>query len=177
MPSPVGHALGALAVGWTIAGGTAREDLLKRTVWIAGIGLAPDLDLLIGRHSMETHSLGAALIVGGVAAWLRWPLASGRARIFLTTALARMSHPILDSMGTDTSSPNGVMLFWPISSEHVVAVPVFDPISRRWWVPGFALSIAQAVVRELLILGPIAFGAWWWARWKHGSTRPPQSYE
>jgi hypothetical protein len=72
-----------------------------------------------------------------------------------------MSHPILDSMGTDTSSPIGVMLFWPFSSEHVVAVPVFDPISRRWWVPGFALSIAQAVVRELLILGPIAFGAWW----------------
>ena len=84
VPSPIGHALGASR--WrgpsrrptcraTTAGG--RPSSSRRSRW------RRDLDLLIGRHSAETHSLGAALIVAAIAAWQRWPVARRRWRIGL----------------------------------------------------------------------------------------------
>jgi inner membrane protein len=160
MPSPIGHTLGALAVGWAASGPAARGQMIRRTLWIAAFGLAADLDLLIGRHSMETHSVGAALLAGGVAAALRWPLAATRGRIFLTATLVWCTHPLLDALGADTSEPFGVMMLWPISNEHVMFDTVFAPISRRWWLPGFVVNNVVAAAREVLILGPLALGSW-----------------
>ena len=137
MPSPVGHAIGALAAGWATAGRVERRTALRGALILAGVGVAPDLDLLIGRHSMETHSVGAAVMVASLAAWQRWPVASTRVRIFLTIAVAWFTHPLLDAHGADGSAPYGVMMFWPFSREHISLVSVFDPISRRWWLPGF----------------------------------------
>src|SRR3954452_11367330 len=84
VPSPVGHALGALAVGWAVA----PRPATSRAAWtqaalLAAAGVAPDLDLLMGRHSAETHSLGAAILVATVAAGLRAPVASTRAGIWM----------------------------------------------------------------------------------------------
>lgn len=160
MPSPVGHALGALAVGWIVSGPATRDVVLKRSAWIVAFGLAPDLDLLIGRHSMETHSFGAALVVAAVAAAARLPLADTRWRIFLAAALAWSTHPILDAYGADGSAPYGVMMFWPVSKAHVMLGALFDPISRRWWLDGFVTHNLLAAVREVYILGPIAAFAW-----------------
>jgi membrane-bound metal-dependent hydrolase YbcI (DUF457 family) len=160
MPSPVGHALAALTVGWVAAGRANPNTLVQRSVLIAGLGLAPDLDFLIGRHSMETHSLGAALLAGAIAAAVRLPVASTRLRIFLTAALAWSTHPILDSLGADGSAPFGVMMFWPLSREHVTLAPFFDPISRRWWLDGFITRNLMAAVREVAILGPLAVASW-----------------
>ena len=98
-----------------------------------------------------------------MAAWRQWPLAAGRARIFLAAALAWLSHPLLDALGHDTSVPIGIMLFWPLSTEHVSAIPIFDAISRRYWMPGFVERTVLAVGRELLILGPVTLAAWWLA--------------
>lgn len=169
MPSPVGHALGALAVGWAASGPVPRRTLVSRSLWIAAFGLAPDLDLLVGRHSMETHSVGAAMLAGLVAACFRWPLASTRWRIFLTACLAWMTHPLLDALGADTSPPLGVMMFWPFSRDHVMLGAVFMPISRRWWVEGFFVGNLLAAVREVAILAPVAIVSWFVVRRRSGS--------
>ena len=161
MPTPLGHAVGAVSVGWLAAGRRRGREVWRQTAWLGLIGAAPDVDLLFGRHSMETHSIGAALLVGAIAAWLRWPIAGTRLRIFLAATLAWLSHPLLDALGADTSAPLGVMLFWPFSTEHVMVAPLFDAVSRRYWLPGFVERTAMAVLRELLLLAPLALFAWW----------------
>jgi len=162
MPSPIGHGLGALAVGWTVARPAAgRAELLKQAAIFSAIGVAPDLDLLIGRHSMETHSIGAAVVVGALAAWGRWPVATGRLRVFLAVALAWLSHPVLDMLSLDTTAPLGVMFLWPFSTAHLqTGWSVFAAISRRYWADGFVTYTAMAVLRELALLVPLAAVAW-----------------
>ena len=155
--------MAALAVGWGLAGAPSdRGGLLKQTAILAAIGIAPDLDLLIGRHSMETHSIGAAVIVASIAAWQRWPVASSRLWIWLAVALAWMSHPLLDALGSDTSVPIGVMAFWPLSDAHVqTSWEVFGPISRRYWRDDFLAINLRSVSTEVLILGPILLATRW----------------
>ena len=62
----------------------------------------PDVDFLWGRHNMETHSLGAAVLAGlAVLAWTR-----GRdARLAVLVALAWASHVLFDWLGSDTTPP------------------------------------------------------------------------
>jgi membrane-bound metal-dependent hydrolase YbcI (DUF457 family) len=157
VPSPLGHGLAAIAAGWSVAG---RPDtspaLIKQVAILVAIGVAPDLDLLIGRHSMETHSIGAAVIVATIAAWQRWPVAASRTTIWIAVALAWLSHPILDAVGSDTSAPIGVMAFWPFSRAHVQATwEVFGPISRRYWRDDFWSINLSSMTREVLVLGPV----------------------
>jgi hypothetical protein len=157
MPSPLGHGLGALAAGWVVAGRPVeRRALLKQVAILTAVGIAPDLDLLIGRHSMETHSVGAAVIVATIAAWQRWPVASSRTMIWIAVAAAWLSHPLLDALGSDTSVPIGVMAFWPFSREHFQSsLEVFGAISRRYWRDDFWSLNLSAVTTELLILVPV----------------------
>ena len=158
VPSPIGHALGALAAAWIVAPPDLRtRDGRTQAAILAAVAIAPDLDLLIGRHSAESHSIGAAVLVAAIAALMRWPVARERWRIGLAVLLAWISHPLLDSFGQDSSPPLGVMAFWPFSREYVHApVQVFMPIWRRYWLAGFVSHNLLAVVRELLILGPLA---------------------
>lgn len=158
MPSPIGHGLAAVAAGWGIAGLMAVGQARWRQIAIlVAIGLAPDLDLLWGRHSRETHSLGAALIVATVAAWQRWPMASTRTRIWLAVCAAWLTHPLLDAMSSDTSIPVGIMAFWPLSTEYyTTGWDTFGPISRRYWLDNFWAINLTSIGRELLILGPVA---------------------
>lgn len=157
MPSPVGHALGAIAAGWTVAApATPRRTRVWQMVWLAGLGIAPDFDLLIDRHSKETHSIGAAVIAAGVATLLRLPIASSRARIFLAAFAAWVSHPLLDMFGEDSSPPIGVMLLWPFSKEHFkLPLSVFSSIYRQWREPGFTAHNLEAMLWEAAILVPV----------------------
>ena len=92
---------------------------------LVAVGVAPDLDLLCGRHSAETHSVGAAVIVASIAAWRRWPVAASERRG--------------DASGSRSSSPGAAircstrsaatarrrsacMAFWPFSSARTVVV-------------------------------------------------------
>ena len=162
MPSPVGHALAGLAAGWLVAG-AARDTraLVQQAAIFGAIAVAPDLDLLVGRHSAETHSLGAAAIVATIALWRRWPVATAGWRVWLAVFLAWTTHPLLDSLGSDTSVPIGVMAFWPVSREYVqTGLDVFLPIYRRWMLPGFVWHNFIAVLREIAILLPITGLAW-----------------
>lgn len=166
MPSPIGHGLASLAVGWAAARpGADRTARRRQAVILCALGLAPDLDLLVGRHSGETHSIGAALVVAGVAALMRWPVARTRARIFLAVAAVWLAHPLLDAMAPDGTAPFGVMLWWPFSPAYVqFDVTPFMPISRRYWLPGFVVHTLTAVARELVIIGPVTAFVWWWRR-------------
>ncbi len=164
MPSPIGHGLAAVAAGWAIAGLLAVGQARWRQITIlVAIGLAPDLDLLWGRHSRETHSVGAALIVATVAAWQRWPVASTRTRIWLAVCLAWLTHPLLDAMSSDTSIPIGIMAFWPWSADfYSTGWDVFGPISRRYWLDNFWSINLASIARELMFLGPVAVAVWFW---------------
>lgn len=163
MPTPLGHALAGVAAGWAVAPPSApRSRLILQITVLAVLAAAPDLDLLIGRHSGETHSIGAAVIVATVAAWRRWPLAETRWRIWIAAWLAWSSHPLLDALSPDTSAPIGVMAFWPFSHAYVqTGLSVFAPI---WRFPVTVREIRHdllAAVRELAILGPVVVAMGW----------------
>jgi membrane-bound metal-dependent hydrolase YbcI (DUF457 family) len=166
MPSPIGHGLAAVAAGWAVARPAASPRALAvQAAIFAAVGAAPDLDLLVGRHSAEMHSMGAAAILATLAAWRRWPVAAGRSRIWLAVALAYASHPLLDALGFDTSPPIGVMAFWPLSHAYVqTSLHLFAPITRRWWLPGFFTHNLMAVVHEVAVLAPFVLIVWWWRR-------------
>lgn len=159
MPSPVGHVLGAVAAGWTVA---PRRPQWRETVLFGVLGLAPDLDLLAGTHSTYTHSLGAAATVGLLAALVRpsarrhWS-AAGRLAFGLACAAAYSSHILLDWLGTDRTAPIGVMALWPWSwAFYQSELHLFHGISRRYWLPSFWATNLVAALREVLILGPLA---------------------
>jgi membrane-bound metal-dependent hydrolase YbcI (DUF457 family) len=115
---------------------------------------------------METHSLGAAVLAGLVVlAWTR-----GRApRLALAVSLAWASHVLFDWLGSDATPPLGVMALWPVTSEFYFAhAYVFEAISRRTHLPNFWPHNLWAVAKEVLMLAPVAAGAW---AWRRGSLR------
>lgn len=176
MPSPVGHTLAALAAGWAVAPPAAPgRTLIIQGAALAAVGLAPDLDLLVGRHNAETHSIGAAVLAASLAALVRWPVAERRWQIWLAVFLVWLTHPLLDALGQDTAAPIGVMAYWPFSTEHYSAsVALFRPVWRRWWSPGFVEHNLLTVFREVVILLPITAGVWW-LRSRARARRPARS--
>jgi membrane-bound metal-dependent hydrolase YbcI (DUF457 family) len=177
VPSPIGHALAGVAIGWSVCPGECREaglsavsglrGLARRFRWPLGFAFAAsaaDLDLLVNLHSRYTHSVGAVLLAWGVA-WvacrrrgLRRPAAAS-----LAVALAYASHVVLDFLGSDTTPPFGIMALWPFSSEFYLApVAVFMGISRKYWLAAAWRQDALSVARELLFLLPLAALALWW---------------
>ena len=176
MPTPIGHALGGVIVGLltglegtSTATGAARAAgatspstprpwTVDRAVLIcAVVACLPDLDFFWGRHNMETHSLGFAVLVGlGVLAWQR------SARLALACALSVASHVLFDWLGSDDSPPLGVMALWPLSREFYFADAfIFEAISRRYWLPTFITHNLLAVAREIAILFPPLALSWW----------------
>jgi inner membrane protein len=160
MPSPVGHALAGVAAGWMVQG---TPPFRARTIWIreaalfGSLAVLPDADLLVGAHSGPTHGVGAAILVGLVA-FVFWRGTPGvRARGALACTLAYGTHILLDWLGSDSSAPIGIMALWPLSREYYESsLHLFMAISRRYWHGwSFVRQNVTAVVREVLILGPI----------------------
>lgn len=165
MPTPAGHALGALLLTAPIR---ARYRMLGAGIAVAAAiaGMAPDLDLLWGRHSAETHSAGAAVLTGAVA-WLvlraRGVARAGTIAAMLAAAVG--SHALLDWLGTDTSAPVGIMALWPFSTSYYESdAHVFMAVSRRYWLAEFWSYNAMVVARELLLIGVPALAVEWIAR-------------
>ena len=160
MPSPLGHALAGVVFGRLAAGRAAPARL---TAAVAAAGALPDIDLLFGAHSGPTHGVGAAVLAGAFAA-LAWP-GAGRWRIAVSIAAAWGSHTLLDWLSTDTSAPFGIMALWPVSAEYYLsAYRVFLPVSRRYWLVDTWVMNLHAVLREIVILGPLAWLAVWLTR-------------
>lgn len=151
MPSPVGHALGGAIVGLLMERRHTPRAMPLSV--FAAAAILPDIDFLWGRHSMETHSVGAAALAGlAVLVWTR-----GRNPwLALAVTLAWSSHIFFDWLGSDETPPLGVMAFWPLTSKFYFAdAYVFEAISRRYWLPNFISHNAWAVAKEILMLGPL----------------------
>ena len=118
----------------------------------------PDIDFAWGGHNRETHSLGAAIIAGLVVlAWKRSP------RLAIAVTLSWATHVLFDWLGSDDTPPIGVMALWPLNSNYYFANAfVFEAISRRYWLDNFITHNTWAVIREVLILGPIVITAFLW---------------
>ena len=159
MPSPVGHALGGIAAGWlfkpAVGRAAGRPADRGATLAFAVLGMAADLDLLVGVHRGPSHSVGVTLIVGLVC-WIALRR-RGEGRLALACAAAYGSHVLLDWFGSDTSPPIGLQALWPWSSTYYQGpLPVFLAVSRRFHQPGlFWLPNTLALARELVILAPI----------------------
>lgn len=169
MPSPVGHALGGLALGWLASGGhrIQRPGPIVAAVLFAGLGAVPDVDILVeGTHRLYTHSVAAVAFVAGLAALVPGrPFGLSRARFVLACTLAYGSHLLLDWMGDDRSIPIGIRALWPFTDTYFQSpLKWFPPVERRYWLPGFWTANLRAIGWEVLVLAPIAAGALWLGR-------------
>ena len=141
-------------------------------VVFAAAGAAPDIDLLLGItvHRGPTHSLAAACVAGAIA-WLsvgssaHGGLGVTRLRFALAVAAAYATHTLTDWLAADTTAPMGLMVFWPLTDEYYIGpFPVFLAVSRRYWLVETWLLNVRALIRELLIFGPLVWIAWWVSR-------------
>ena len=187
MPSPVGHSMGALALMGLVrflgltrrrtpTPAPARLQLDLRSqfalwVWAALLifaANAPDLDfvpgILVGEpdrfHHGPAHSLGGALIFSALVWVLARQVRPKQALpIALLLGLGFMSHLFLDMCSMDTRAPNGVPLFWPLSSTYIMLpVPVFMDIQRNTAASNFFTSLIskhnlQAITWEFVVMG------------------------
>jgi hypothetical protein len=144
-----------VAAGWIVTGAPrSRQELAatwRETVLFGVLGALPDIDLLPGLHRGPTHSVGAVLIVAGIAA-----LSRSRARLVLACALAYGSHVLLDWLSQDGNPPIGLQALWPFSQDYFISQwQIFMATSRQYhrgWT--FVLHNMQAIGRELAILLP-----------------------
>jgi membrane-bound metal-dependent hydrolase YbcI (DUF457 family) len=157
MPSPIGHALGGIAAAWVAV---PRKNF-NAAVVLAAAALAPDLDLLVGDHRGMSHSVGAAVVAGGIAG-IAAALRDRRSGSFsaawwgVAVALAWASHVFLDWLSNDTRPPIGVMALWPFTRDYYkAAIEIFPAVSRQCCSLRFWLHNVRAGVVEGLILTPL----------------------
>jgi inner membrane protein len=176
MPSPIGHALAGVAAAWSVdllpgsriwRTAPASASWFKRagnglTLSCAALGAAPDLDLVFGTHRTGTHSLGAVVFVGVVAAVLAANTGRPAARVALMCAAAYGTHLLLDWLGADNFPPFGIQAFWPFSGEWFISgVDIFRQTARQQlWTSASMLKNLTAIAQELAILGPAVTALW-----------------
>lgn len=165
MPTPVGHTLAGLSIYFI---SNKKVDSL-RELWgfipffIAT--LAADLDfipgLIIGEpniyHHGVTHSIFTSIFFAFIFSLIFSLNRVFRDRFLIFSSLF-LSHILLDYFSLDTGFPYGIPLFWPFSNKYFYPdMPVFLDIQRES-VGNLLFSYHNwlAVLRELLILGPVA---------------------
>jgi inner membrane protein len=176
MPSSVGHALAGVAAAWTadlVPGDRAWRTAPPDASWYrrAGNGLtvaclalaaAPDLDLLFHSHRRITHSIGAAILAGIVAAIAAAKLRRPIVRVALMCAGAYATHLVLDWLAADNLPPYGIQMFWPFSDAWVISGwDLFRQTERRHFLSAATIwTNSQAILQEIAILGPPVLALW-----------------
>ena len=176
MPSSVGHALAGAAAAWCadlVPGDRGWRTAPPRASWYrragngltllcAGVAAAPDLDLLFGSHRMFTHSVGAVLLVGIVAAVVAVRIRRPAIRVALMCAGAYATHLVLDWLAADSLPPFGLQAFWPFSHAWVISGwDLFRQTERRHFLSPATIWVnLLSVVQEVAILGPVAVAVW-----------------
>jgi inner membrane protein len=174
MASPIGHTLIAVLA--------ARMPTARATSWtwlfLAGVAtIAPDLDFLAGLvvgeinryHHGISHSLGAAVMFGVLAALAGGRLHVPRVRLGVIAASLYASHLVLDFLTVDTRPPFGQPLFWPLSSRYVALGSPFlmgirhnaDDGLGAFVIDVLSLHNLNAAFREVLVVAPVVLLFWW----------------
>jgi membrane-bound metal-dependent hydrolase YbcI (DUF457 family) len=126
--------------------------LWSEVTFFSLLAVAPDFDLLVGKHSTYTHSVGAITLVGV----LIYGLNNQKKGQALSAMMAYGSHILLDWLGTDTSAPIGIMALWPLTNKFYQSQLFwFMAISRHFRASNFLSHNLYAVLRELVLLGPL----------------------
>ena len=186
MPTPIGHALAGAAIAWSIRGMPGW----KPAAVCAFVAALPDADLLVAQtHRTATHSIPVALLVTSIAVvvtgWVNPNRITGWTvprRLALACGLAWTSHIVLDWLGADASRPYGVQALWPLSDSWFFSgLDLFPGTERRQPFASRAILInLRAVIQEVVLMAPIAVGAWWLMRTRRtrgrssGPSGPPQ---
>jgi len=181
VPSPIGHALGGVAVAWA-ADRVPPTDLPTRTstaltLVCAVLAVSPDLDLVYQPfHRTATHSVTAVVLVTIIAAAVTGRV-KGRTdwRAALLCGLAYASHLLLDWLGADPTPPHGLQLLWPFSHSWFIAPWTIFPGTERRTIFSAAALLAnlRAVVTEMVLLGPLVI--WLGVRRSRTARRAPSS--
>jgi len=137
----------------------------KLAVFCAVLANLPDVDYFFGimqglpnlYHRHFTHSFGFSLLVGAACGlffqWRGhrfWPM-------FSLSSAACASHVLLDFLGLDTSTPHGVIAFWPFSDAYYMSpVSVFSNLKKGETVADLVKAIINlhnilALIREIVI--------------------------
>ena len=176
MPSPLGHAVAGVAIAWC-AEAIRRQPLGFRpgatvAVTCAALAIAPDVDLLyLPVHRTMTHSLLASAVAGIAAAVvLRRRRRTDAWIATAACAAAYASHLLLDWLGGDTKIPAGIQLLWPFSDRWFISHwGVFGSTDLGgFFRPPVMMANALAVLREGVLLTPIAGAAYLWRRHRLG---------
>jgi membrane-bound metal-dependent hydrolase YbcI (DUF457 family) len=163
MPSPLGHSLAGLAIGFAAEPAPVAQTSSKRLSSFAIVGAliaaAPDLDLLYpGFHRSITHSVGATAIVMIItAAVTGWVTGHVRWRWVWLVGAAHASHILMDWMGTDHFAPAGLEALWPFSRAfYISGWDIFPATERRLYLPDAWMINLRAFVVEVGLMVPIA---------------------
>jgi membrane-bound metal-dependent hydrolase YbcI (DUF457 family) len=164
MPSPIAHSL----MGCLIArqhGLSYFDKPWKLAVFCAVLANLPDVDYFFGMtqglpnlyHRHFTHSIGFSLLIGALCGLIFlwrghrfWPM-------FVLSSVACASHVLLDFLGLDTSTPHGVIAFWPFSDVYFMSpVSVFSNLKKGQTVTDLLKSIfilhnISALAREIVV--------------------------
>lgn len=176
MPSPIGHTLAGLAVGWLADPRPAapgqpsttwrtrlRASLTPFVLWCAAIAALPDADLLIPHfHRTATHSVTATVLILIIAAAVTGKVTwSTRWRFALALAAAHATHLLLDWLGTDRNPPAGLQMLWPFDGAFYISNwDVFPPVARGRISSHMIAINANAALWEIALMGPVAALAW-----------------
>lgn len=170
MPSPVGHAIAGLVIAWTAESWPSAAHqrppraITPLALTCAVLAALPDIDLMFpGQHRTATHSLTATaltfIIAAGVTGWVTRRIG---VRTASACAIAYATHVLLDWMAIDPVFPYGIQALWPFSDRWFISGwDLFLNTERRRPLSAATMLInARALIRELLILVPIAALAW-----------------
>jgi membrane-bound metal-dependent hydrolase YbcI (DUF457 family) len=163
MPSPIGHALGGVAVAWAADLIDRRRSSPSVVAVCAGLAMLPDADLIVpGAHRLATHSVTAAALVFIVAAAVTGKVT----RDAVLYGLAYASHLLLDWLAADTYPPPGIQLFWPFSHQWFISGwDIFRQTARQQFLTAPIIrQNAIAIVQEVAILGPVVAALLWLRR-------------
>jgi inner membrane protein len=175
MPS-IGHIAVGMAAGQAIT--PSPTERWRWMVWCVGLSCAADLDFIpvilgvpydsLWGHRGVSHSLAAALLAGGVTAFVARRL--GRSSIVgaLSGFLVYASHSLFDSFSIGS---HGVPWFWPFTTSYFF-LPGWIPSVNR--VHEFLTPRAFPVLAaELMIFAP--FLAYTWLRGRRAAESPKKS--
>jgi inner membrane protein len=171
MATPVGHLL-AGQIAFRAATGTSPAGTLRLGILSAFAAVAADLDfipgVMLGRpalyHQGASHSLIAAVVVGGILAAFHTWRGGPFLRAWIAIAIAYASHLLLDMFGPDRRAPYGIPLFWPFDSatylSPIALLPGVshagstDVVTGDWAARTFRVRNLVAALREAAILLP-----------------------